>query len=93
MIQSVSNIQLAYAKALSVDETALADAQRAGDVLGAHRVLMDAYESDARPVLAQLREGLGIDPDPVAAFRDAGHPERLAHERGTAAVQSAYERT
>ncbi|MFL5955061.1 MAG: L-rhamnose isomerase [Gaiellaceae bacterium] len=93
MIQSVSNIQLAYAKALSVDETALADAQRTGDVLGAHRVLMEAYETDVRPVLAQLREELGIHPDPVTAFRNGGHPERLARERGTAAVESAYERT
>src|SRR6266576_1985664 len=34
MIQSVSNVQTAYAKALLVDQERLADAQRAGDVLG-----------------------------------------------------------
>lgn len=93
MIQSVSNIQLAYAKALSVDEAALTTAQRDGDVLGAHRALMDAYEMDARPLLAKLRDQLGVDADPVAAFRRSGHAERLARERGTAAVESAYERT
>jgi L-rhamnose isomerase / sugar isomerase len=92
MIQSVSNIQTAYAKALLVDEARLAAAQREGDVLGAHRVLMDAFETDVRPMLAQLREGLGVDPDPVEAFRRGGYAERLARERGTASVESAYER-
>jgi L-rhamnose isomerase/sugar isomerase len=92
MIQSVSNIQTAYAKALLVDEDRLAVAQHAGDVLGAHRVLMEAFETDVRPLLARLRESVGVDPDPVEAFRRGGHAERLARERGTASVESAYER-
>jgi L-rhamnose isomerase / sugar isomerase len=92
MIQSVSNIQAAYAKALLVDEERLSAAQRDGDVLGAHRVLMEAFEGDVRPLLARLRERIGVDPDPVEAFRRSGHAERLAHERGTASVESAYER-
>jgi L-rhamnose isomerase / sugar isomerase len=92
MIQSVSNIQTAYAKALLVDEERLTAAQGDGDVLGAHRVLMEAFEADVRPLLARLREGVGVDPDPVEAFRRSGHAERLAHERGTASVESAYER-
>jgi L-rhamnose isomerase/sugar isomerase len=86
------NIQTAYAKALLVDDERLSAAQRAGDVLGAHRVLMDAFETDVRPLLAQLREELGVDPDPVEAFRRGGYAERLARERGTTSVESAYER-
>ena len=93
MIQSVVNIQTAYAKALLVDDEKLRDAQRAGDVLGAHRVLLDAFETDVRPLLARLRDELGIDPDPVEAFRRSGEAERLARERGTSTVESAYERT
>jgi L-rhamnose isomerase / sugar isomerase len=93
MIQSVVNIQTAYAKALLVDEERLARAQRAGDVLGAHRVLQEAFETDVRPLLRRLREGLNIDPDPVEAFRRGGFAERLARERGVASVESAYERT
>jgi L-rhamnose isomerase / sugar isomerase len=92
MIQSVSNIQTAYAKALLVDEERLTAAQGDSDVLGAHRVLMEAFEADVRPLLARLRERVGVDPDPVEAFRRSGHAERLAHERGTASVESAYER-
>jgi len=93
MIQSVVNIQTAYAKALLVDEERLAEAQRAGDVLGAHRVLLDAFETDVRPLLRRLREELGIEPDPVEAFRRGGFADRLAQERGLASVESAYERT
>ena len=93
MVQSVVNIQTAYAKALLVDDERLTAAQRAGDVLGAHRVLLEAFETDVRPLLAQLREELDIDPDPVEAFRRGGYGERLAQERGVASVESAYERT
>jgi L-rhamnose isomerase/sugar isomerase len=93
MIQSVSNIQAAYAKALLVDEDRLGTAQRAGDVLAAHRVLIEAFETDVRPLLARLREQSGVDPDPVEAFRREGHTKRLARERGTASVESAYERS
>jgi L-rhamnose isomerase / sugar isomerase len=81
MIQSVVNIQSAYAKALLVDRTALRDAQLAGDVLGAHRVLTDAYETDVRPLLLKSREAQGLLPDPVEAFREGGYGERLARER------------
>jgi L-rhamnose isomerase/sugar isomerase len=92
MIQSVMNIQTAHAKALLVDEKRLAEAQTAGDVLGAHRILLEAFETDVRPLLARVREELGVAPDPVEAFRAGGHAARLAEERGTASVESAYER-
>jgi len=92
MLQSVMNIQTAYAKALLVDEDALATAQAEGDVLGAHRVLLGAFETDVRPLLGRLRSELGVDEDPVAAFRSGGFAEALAQERGTASVESAYER-
>jgi L-rhamnose isomerase/sugar isomerase len=93
MIQSAMNIQTAYAKALLVDEARLANAQREGDVLGAHRVLLEAFETDVRPLLASLRARVGVDSDPVEAFRRGGHAERLARDRGTTAVESAYEQT
>jgi len=91
MIQSVSNIQTAYAKALLVDAGRLAAAQRDGDVLGAHRVLMDAYETDVRPAVAELRRELGVPEDPVEAFRAGGYAEQRVAERGTSSVESAYE--
>jgi len=91
MIQSVVNIQTAYAKALLVDDARLASAQAEGDVLDAHRVLLDAFETDVRPILARYREAIGLDPEPVEAFRRGGYGDRLARERGTSSVESAYE--
>jgi L-rhamnose isomerase/sugar isomerase len=92
MIQSVMNIQTACAKALLVDEGRLTEAQAAGDVLGAHRILLEAFETDVRPLLARVRAEVGVEPDPVEAFRDGGYAARLAEARGTASVESAYER-
>ncbi len=93
MLQSVMNIQAAYAKALLVDEWPARRRPAAGDVLGAHRLLLEAFDTDVRPFLARLAGGLGLDPDPVAAFRSQGHAARLAAERGSTRVESAYERT
>jgi len=91
MVQSVMNIQTAYAKALLVDEDALAGAQADGDVLGAHRILLDAYETDVRPILARLRAEAGLEADPVAAFRSGGYAAERERERGTTSVVSAYQ--
>jgi L-rhamnose isomerase/sugar isomerase len=90
MVQSVMNIQTAHAKALLVDRARLREAQAEGDVLGANRILVEAYETDVRPILAEARKALGIDPDPVAALRRSGYAERVARERGTAAAGSGY---
>ncbi|MFD8976914.1 MULTISPECIES: L-rhamnose isomerase [unclassified Streptomyces] len=81
VIRSVANVQEATAKALLVDAEALAAAQRDGDVLAANSVLMDAYDTDVRPLLRALREERGLDPDPVAAYLRSGRQERIAAER------------
>jgi L-rhamnose isomerase/sugar isomerase len=80
-IRSVMNVQEATAKALLVDREALAAAQRSGDVLGAHGVLMDAYNTDVRPLLAELRESKGLDADPYRAYAASGHQQRIESER------------
>lgn len=84
MLQSVINCQVAYAKALIVDYARLAEAQSAGDVLGAHRLLMEAYETDVRPLLAKVRQDKGLHPDPIAAHRASDYPRRVAEQRGKA---------
>jgi L-rhamnose isomerase/sugar isomerase len=80
-IRSVMNVQEATAKALLVDVGALGVAQQAGDVLGANAVLMDAYNTDVRPLLAELRAETGLDPGPTAAYAASGYAERIAAER------------
>jgi L-rhamnose isomerase/sugar isomerase len=80
-IRSVLNVEQALAKALLVDGEALTAAQRSGDVLGAHAVLMDAYESDVRGILADRREASGLPRDPLAAFAASGYATRVAADR------------
>jgi L-rhamnose isomerase/sugar isomerase len=81
VIRSVMNVQEATAKALLIDLDALRAAQRAGDVLAANAVLMDAYNTDVRPLLAELRTEMGLDPDPVAAYHRSGHADKIRRER------------
>ncbi|RZU32084.1 L-rhamnose isomerase [Blastococcus saxobsidens] len=80
-IRSVMNVQEATAKALLVDREALAAAQRSGEVLDAHSVLMDAFSTDVRPLLGELRESQGLDADPYAAFARSGYQQRIERER------------
>jgi L-rhamnose isomerase / sugar isomerase len=80
-IRSVMNVQEATAKALLVDREALAAAQRSGDVLGANGILMDAYDTDVRPLLAEVRTGMGLDPEPMRAYAASGYAERIVADR------------
>jgi L-rhamnose isomerase/sugar isomerase len=80
-IRSVMNVQEATAKALLVDREALKAAQQEGDVMAANGALVDAFSTDVRPLLAELREDMGIDPDPIAAYSRCGHAEQARAER------------
>ncbi|RSM44364.1 L-rhamnose isomerase [Amycolatopsis balhimycina DSM 5908] len=81
IIRSVMNVQEATAKALLVDRDALRAVQQSGDVLAANAVLMDAYNTDVRPLLAELRTEAGLDPDPIATYHRSGYQEKIVAER------------
>lgn len=81
IIRSVMNVQEATAKALLVDADTLSEAQRAGDVLAANAALMDAFNTDVRPLLAEVREESGLDPDPMRAYRESGWQEQIVKDR------------
>jgi len=80
-IRSILNVQEAVAKALLVDQTALKAAQQSGDVLLANDVLMDAYNTDVRPLLVEVRQEQGLDGDPMGAFKKSGYLAKIAAER------------
>ena len=90
VVQSVINCQLAYAKALLVDHDSLAMHQAAGEVLAAHNTLVDAFELDVRPLLAEVREEQGLHPSPMQALKESRYEERVAEERGSQGSGSGY---
>ena len=80
-IRSVLNVQEMTAKVLLVDMKALDQAEIDGDVLLANQRLMDAYNTDVRPALADWRESRGLPREPFAAYRASGELEKIAAER------------
>ncbi len=80
-LRSVLNVQEMLAKALLVDGEALAQAQAAGDVLGANGIFMDAFYTDVRTDLADWRESRGLPRDPIASFIASGYQKGIETER------------
>lgn len=81
MIISVMNVQTAYARALCLNRQQLTEMQQNGDVLGAHRLLHEAFETDVTPLLAAMREANGCAADPFRAYRENGEKTRLWQTR------------
>ena len=90
MLLSVLNCQEAYAKALHIDFDALKAMQSSGDVLGAHRLYQDAFSTDVRPLLREVRQEAGSPEDPIAALREGGFHKARAEHRGLAAAGGGY---
>ena len=91
MILSVLNCQEAYAKAQLVPRAKLAEAQAEGEVLRAHTMLTDAYRTDVRPLLAQVREELGVPLNPLAAYAQSGYETKIRNERGVHASSGGFQ--
>jgi len=91
MIQSVVNVQEAYARALLIDRKKLAEAQLSGDVVTAEETVVRAFRTDVTPLLAAVREEMGLGPDPLAAYRASGYAEKvLAERKVVAGGESGY---
>jgi L-rhamnose isomerase/sugar isomerase len=91
MLVSVLNCQEAYAKAQVVNRAKLAELQIEGNVLGAHRLLTDAFRTDVRPLLAQVRAEMGVAVDPIAAYWASGYEEKIRKERGVRATAGGFQ--
>jgi L-rhamnose isomerase/sugar isomerase len=91
MVLSVVNLQEAYAKSLLIDRVSLSAAQQDGDVLTGHELLLDAYNTDVRPLCAKVRIELGAAADPLGELRASGRAARMAAERSTDTASQAAE--
>ena len=80
-IRSITNVQEAVAKALLIDRVELKKAQLEGNVLAANDIFMDAYNTDVRPLLGEMRNELGLDADPMKAYLASGYGAKIAAER------------
>lgn len=81
MLRSINAMQTAFAKALLIDRPALLAAQEAGDIVGANLIVNDAFETDVRPLLATVRETLGVSPNPLTTYLASDEPHRRSTER------------
>jgi L-rhamnose isomerase/sugar isomerase len=83
LIQSIENIQIALAKSLCLDRKKLALAQEHNDIALCEQVLLDAYLTDMRPLVAEARLRSGGMANPLSSFRDERIREKLIGERGS----------
>jgi L-rhamnose isomerase/sugar isomerase len=81
LLQTLDNLQRAYAKALLVDREALDHHQEKNDVVMAEETLRTAFETDVRPLVAELRLRGGGALDAVATFRASGYRAQVAQTR------------
>jgi len=84
MIQSLVALQTSYAKALIVNQPALAGARASDDLVAAEEAIKAAFATDVRPLLWKVRSDVGLpDPaDPVRGFVESGYAQAKADERG-----------
>lgn len=81
MIQTVCTVQELFAKALCVDRDALQAAQDRQDVIAAEETLRRAYNTDVTDLLVRVREALGVEADPLEAYRRSDYEQTVARER------------
>jgi L-rhamnose isomerase/sugar isomerase len=89
LLNSAAAVAAAHARALVVDRDALAEHQRANDVIMGFNTLRRAYDTDVTPILAMARYELGGAIDPIAAYRASEWRIRKAQVRKPIAVGQA----
>ena len=89
LINSAVAVAAAYARALSVDRSALAEHQARNDVIMAFNTVRRAYDSDVSPILAMARYEAGGAIDPIATYRASGWRARKAQTRKAVATAAA----
>lgn len=83
LLQSVEAILIAYAQALLVDREALRQAQERNDVVQCQEIIQQAFRTDVRPLLAEVRRRAGAALQPISLFRELQVRQSLVDERGS----------
>ncbi len=82
LLQSVDAILIAHAQALLVDREALYQAQEDNDVVMCQEIIQDAFRTDVRPLLAEVRHRAGAALAPLSLYRKLQIRQTLINERG-----------
>jgi L-rhamnose isomerase/sugar isomerase len=82
MIQTAMTAQELYAKAVLVEQEALARHQERAELIDAEECLKRAFFADVEPALREWRRSKGLAQEPLAAFRESGYQQRIDRERG-----------
>jgi len=82
IIYSIMNIQTAYVKSLLIDRKALKQSQLNNDTVLSNKIVMEAFNTDVEPLIAEARLELNLDDvDPIRNYRNGGWAEKIASKR------------
>lgn len=88
LLQSIDAILESYTKALLVDQTALHHAQQNNDVVLCQELLQNAFKTDVRPLVREMRLKNGGALDPLLTFRETKQRQKRIQQRGADALSS-----
>lgn len=86
LLQSLDAILEAFAKALLVDQTALKQAQEENDVVVCQELIQNAFKTDVRPLVSQMRQRVGAAIKPLVVYRKTQQREIRIQNRGLDAL-------
>jgi L-rhamnose isomerase / sugar isomerase len=89
LISSAIEILRCYVQASLIDRVALAAAQDQNDVMGAHRMLKLAYNTDVSPILGEARLRSGGALCPIETYRASHYRKHKTTERPAVAGSSS----
>ena len=81
LIHSIDSLQLSLAKALILDREELDAMRGEQNIMRANRVFLDAFLTDARPIVQKGRIERGLPIDPVKAYDESGYQQKIERQR------------
>ncbi|MDN5346350.1 MAG: L-rhamnose isomerase / sugar isomerase [Petrotoga sp.] len=84
VVQSLNNLQITYAKSLLVDYEKLKQAQENHDVVASEETLKEAYETDVREILREVRKEKGLPEDTIKYVKECEEYWKMVKERESA---------
>ena len=88
LLQSIDAILESFAKALLIDQKALHQAQQYNDVVMCQELLQNAFKTDVRPLIREIRLRKGGALDTLQVYRETKQRQIRIQQRGVDALSS-----